>query len=203
MASSRRTTTDLALIAGFAALVAASAILPAVPIGVMGVPITLQTFALLLAGAVLGATRGFLAVGLYVLVGLAGAPVFAGGNGGLAVLAGPSAGYLLAFAPAAFVCGFVVERLPRHKVATSVPLIFLAGLAGLFVNHLGGVLWFVLRLDLTWTEAITADALYIPADLVKVVAVALVATAVHRAFPDLLGRRSATAESAPSATTPA
>ena len=84
-----------------------------------------------------------------------------------------------------------------------MPLIFLAGLAGLFVNHLGGVLWFVLRLGLTWTEAITADALYVPADLVKVAAVALVATAVHRAFPDLLGRRGAAAEKAPHAPTPA
>jgi biotin transport system substrate-specific component len=203
MASSRRTSTDLALIAGFGALVAASAILPAIPVGQLGVPITLQTFAVLLAGAVLGSVRGFLAVALYVVVGLAGAPIFAGGNGGLGVLAGPSAGYLLAFAPAAFLCGFLVERLPRHLLARSVPLISLAGLAGLVVNHLGGLLGLVLRFDLTWTEAVVADLPYVPGDLVKVVAVALVATAVHRAFPDLLGRPATAGERTPSVTTPA
>ncbi len=125
--SPRRTSIDLALIAGFAALIAACALLPGITVGTSGVPITLQTFGVLLAGAVLGATRGFLAVALYVVVGLAGLPIFSGGAGGVGVLAGPSVGYLLGFAPAAFLCGFLVERLPRHKLATSVPLIFLAG----------------------------------------------------------------------------
>jgi biotin transport system substrate-specific component len=203
VASSRRSSTDLALIAGFGALVAASAVLPAIPVGQLGVPITLQTFAVLLAGAVLGSVRGFLSVALYVVVGLAGAPIFAGGNAGLGVLAGPSAGYLLAFAPAAFVCGFLVERLPRHKVATSVPLIALAGLVGLVVNHLGGLLGLVLRLDLTWPEAVVADLPFVPGDLVKVVAVAFVATAVHRAFPDLLGRPARAPEGAPATHSPA
>ena len=188
--SRRSTSTDLALIAGFAALIAVCALLPAIKVGANPVPITLQTFGVLLAGAVLGARRGFLAVLLYLLVGFAGLPVFAEGTGGLAVFAKPSIGYLLAFAPAAFLCGFIVERLPRHKIATSVPLIFLAGLgsSALLIHPLGiaGLVW---RLDLTWTAALTVDVTYWPGDIAKNVALALVATAVHRAFPDLLGRR--------------
>lgn len=188
--STRRTSTDLALIAGFAALIAVCALLPAIKVGANPVPITLQTFGVLLAGAVLGARRGFLAVLLYLVVGLAGLPIFAEGTGGLGAFAKPSVGYLLAFAPAAFLCGSIVERLPRHKVATSVPLIFLAGLgsSALLIHPLGiaGLVW---RLDLTWPAALAVDVTYWPGDIAKNLAMAFVATAVHRAFPDLLGRR--------------
>lgn len=189
--STRRTSVDIALIAGFAALIAACAILPGISVGASGVPITLQTFGVLLAGAVLGATRGFLAVVLYVVVGLAGLPIFSGGTAGIAVLSGPSVGYLLAFAPAAFLCGFIVERLPRHKLATSVPLIFLAGwVSSLLLIHTLGIAGLVVRLDLSWSAAFVVDLAYWPGDIVKNLAMALVATAVHRAFPDLLGRRT-------------
>lgn len=71
--------TDIALIAAFAALIAACALLPAIPIAA-GVPFTLQTFAVVLTGAVLGAKRGFLAALLYLAVGLIGIPVFAGAS---------------------------------------------------------------------------------------------------------------------------
>ena len=107
----RSTGTDIALIAGFAALIAVCAILPA--INVSGpVPITLQTFGVLLTGAVLGARRGFLAVVLYLVVGAAGLPVFSGGTGGTAVFTGPTVGYLIGFPLAAACCGFLVSRLP-------------------------------------------------------------------------------------------
>ena len=74
----RWTAMDLSLIAVFAALMAASIAVPGVNIGPLGVPITLQTLAVSLTGMVLGAWRGFSAISLYVLVGLAGLPVFAG-----------------------------------------------------------------------------------------------------------------------------
>ena len=93
MSDSAKTTpaTDLALIAVFAALIAAFSLTPAIPI-TGGVPITLQTLAVVLAGLVLGPWRGFLATLLYLAVGFAGLPVFAGGAAGLAVLAKPSVG---------------------------------------------------------------------------------------------------------------
>ena len=188
--STRRTSTDLALIAGFAALIAACALLPAIQVGAGIVPITLQTFAVLLAGAVLGARRGFFAVLLYLAAGAAGLPVFSGGAAGLAVLAGPTGGYLIGFPLAAACCGFLVERLPRHKVATSVPLIFLAGLvsSALFIHTLG-IVGLVLRADLTWGEAFDIDKVFWIGDAIKNLAMAVVATAVHRAFPDLLPER--------------
>lgn len=189
MSTRRSTSTDLALIAGFAALVAVCALLPTIEVGI--VDITLQTFAVLLAGATLGARRGFFAVLLYVAVGAAGLPVFSGGAAGLGVLAGPSGGYLIGFPLAAALCGFIVERLPRRKLATSVPLILLAGLAGSFAFiHPLGIAGLVLRADLTWTEAFRVDLAFWIGDVIKNLAMALVATAVHRAFPDLLPRRT-------------
>jgi biotin transport system substrate-specific component len=188
----RSTGTDLALIAGFAALIAVCAVLPA--ISVAGpVPITLQTFAVLLAGAVLGARRGFLAVLLYLLAGTAGLPVFSGGAAGTAVWAGASAGYLLGFPFAAALCGFIVERLPRRTLSRA-PAIFLAGLLGsaVFIHPLG-MAGLVVRADLTWAQAFDVDKVFWIGDVLKNIAMALVATAVHRAFPDLLGRPQADA----------
>lgn len=184
-----RVTTDIALIAVFAALIAVCAILPAISVGGL-VPITLQTFAVLLSGAVLGARRGFLAVVLYLAVGAAGLPVFTGGAAGLAPFAGPSAGYLVAFPFAAFLCGFIVERLPRRKIATSIPLIFVAGFASSLVFvHTLGPLGMSLLGGLTLRQAFLADLVFYPGDIIKNLLMALVATAVHRAFPALLPPR--------------
>lgn len=183
--------TDLALVAGFAALIAVCAMLPALHVGAGIVPITLQTFAVLLSGAVLGAKRGFLAVLLYLAIGAAGLPVFADGRSGLAVFAGPSMGYLVGFPFAAALCGFIVERLPREKVATSIPLIFAAGLfsSAVFIHTLGilGMAW---RIPTDLSAAWKIDVVFWPGDVLKNLAMAAVATAVHRAFPDLLPRRS-------------
>ncbi|WP_299051882.1 biotin transporter BioY [uncultured Nocardioides sp.] len=189
MATRRSAPADVALIAGFAALIAVCALLPAIPTGTP-VPITLQTFAVLLAGACLGARRGFLAVLLYVVVGAAGLPVFSGGASGFPVLVGPTAGYLLGFPFAAALTGFLVERLPRRRAATSIPLITLSGLAGSFAFiHTLGITGLVLLADLTWGQAFAVDLVFWPGDVVKNLAVGVVATAVHRAFADLLPRR--------------
>jgi biotin transport system substrate-specific component len=184
----RRTGTDIALVAAFAALIAVCAILPAV--NVAGpVPITLQTFAVLLSGAILGARRGLLATLLYIMAGAAGLPVFSGGTAGLAVLTGPSVGYIIGFPLAAAACGFIVEHLPSRAIARSVPLMFLVGLASSasFIHTLG-MAGMVLRIPTTWAGAFDIDKVFWIGDVIKNVLMALVATAVHRAFPDLIGR---------------
>lgn len=180
--------TDLALIATFAALIAVCAIIPGISLGPAS--ITLQTLAVLLSGAVLGANRGLLAVLLYMAVGAAGLPIFSGGSAGLAPFAGPTIGYLVSFPLAAWLTGFIVERLPRRKIATSVPLIFLAGLiANLVFVHLLGPLGLAWRADMTIGAAFLFDLSFWPGDLIKTLLVAIIATAVHRAFPALLPSR--------------
>lgn len=188
----RNKATDIALIAAFAALIAVCAILPAITLA-GPVPVTLQTFGVMLAGAVLGSRNGFLAVLLYIVVGLAGLPVFAQGTAGVGVLAGPSAGYLLAFPFGAALTGAIVERLPRARLS-SAPLVFVAAMLGTALVHAVGICVLVLRFDLSWAAAWAADVPFWLGDTLKSIAVAIVATAVHRAFPDLLHRPVPAAE---------
>lgn len=184
----KSTTTDLALIAAFAALVTACAVLPALDI-TGPVPITLQTFGVLLAGAVLGARRGFLAVLLYLVLGAAGLPVYAGGGSGLGTFSGPTGGYLISFPVAAALTGLLVGLLPGRALARSAPLIFVAAMVGVALNHAAGMAGLHLRADLSWQASWNIDKVFWLGDTLKAVAVAVVATAVHRAFPGLLRRR--------------
>ena len=112
--------TNLGLIVG-ASLVTALAAQLAVPVPWSPVPITGQTFAVTLSGAVLGARRGFLAQALYLAEGALGLPVFAAGGAGVAVFAGPTAGYLLAFPLAAALTGLLAQRGWDRRFATMLP----------------------------------------------------------------------------------
>src|SRR3989344_4977730 len=105
---------NLRLVAGGSLLVALCAQV-ALPLPFSPVPVTGQTFAVLLLGATLGARRSAAALLLYLVEGAAGLPVFApGGLPGVARLAGPTGGYLLAIPAAAFLVGLAAEQLPRR-----------------------------------------------------------------------------------------
>ena len=199
--STRTPTRDLALIAVFAAIIAVCSILPAIPMAA-GVPITLQTFAVMLAGAVLGPVRGMLSVLLYLAVGFAGLPVFAQGASTLGVLAKPSVGYLLSFPLAALLCGLFVLWVRRRGFRFPVLGIMLAGLAASFlVVHPLGIIGMYLRVEAleSWRDAIIADMAYWPGDVVKNFVMAVVATSVHRAFPDLMPVRRKARTTSPDA----
>lgn len=90
----------------------------AVPVG--PVPMTMQTFAVLLVGAAFGARLGAAAAALYLLEGAVGLPVFSGFLGGPAAFAGPTAGYLLAFVPAAWLVGLARDRGLMARASTAV-----------------------------------------------------------------------------------
>ena len=180
--------TDIALIATFAALIVVASVLPAVQIGGL-VPITLQTFAVLLAGVVLGALRGFLAVLLYLGLGLVGLPVFAGGLAGLAPFAGPTVGYLVSFPIAAALAGLLVSRLPRKSIPWSMISIVISGVvATALIVYPLGVLGLAWRTDMSITAAFLFNLTFVPGDLIKVVLAAMVGASVHRAFPALMPR---------------
>lgn len=174
---------DLSYVAVFAALVAAFSLLPGIPLGA-GVPITLQTLAVILAGMVLGPGRGAAAVGLYLVAGLAGLPVFSGFSSGVGVLAGPSAGYLLSFPLAAFVAGALVRfLLPRIRRARFA-LLFAAGLGTSFLTvHPLGIAGLMLNANLSFPAALGADVMFWPGDVLKNLAAAAVAVSVFAAFP--------------------
>lgn len=188
-APARSSARDIAQIAVFAALIAALTLPGAIPVGVLGVPITLQTLGVMLAGAILGARKGTIAVALYVVLGLAGLPILAGGSGGLGVLAGPTAGYLIGFIPAAFVIGFLTERiLPRYPLWAGF-LVTIAG--GIVVEYAVGVPWLAAVAGIPLWTAISVGAVpFLIGDLIKVVITVLVAKAVHRAWPGVAPARS-------------
>lgn len=177
---------DISLIAVFAALLAASIAVPGINVGPLGVAITLQTLVVVLCGLVLGVGRGTAAVALYVLLGLVGLPIFSGFRAGPAVLASPSAGYIVGFAFGAALTGLVaiwaVRR--RHKAAA----LFAAAMAGTVVIHAFGIVGFVLK-GMALPAAVGADLIYLPGDIIKNVVAVAIALSLHRAFPDLLVRR--------------
>ena len=185
---------DLALVGTGAALVVVCSMV-AIPIGPSGAPITLQTFGVLLLGAVLGSRRGALAVLLYLAVGFIGLPIFAQATGGPATFAKPTLGYLLAFPVAAWLTGLVVEQAARRgRAARAVPMaavVTIAGVLGTLVVYAAGVPVLAARLGLSLAEGLAINTAFLPFDAVKVALVAIVAPAVHRAFPDLLVRRGA------------
>ena len=101
------------------------------------VPVTGQSFAVLLIGMILGRNRGMLAVLAYLGEGMSGLPVFANGAFGLVHLTGPTGGYLLGFIPAVYATGYLAER----KWSDSVVWSFLALITGTAIIFIFGLSW--------------------------------------------------------------
>lgn len=177
------TARDLALIAVFAALIAALSVTVAIPIPFSPVPVTLQTLGVMLAPSLLGWKRGTLAVATFVALGLAGLPLFAGGRGGLAVLAGPSAGFIVSWVLAALVIGFLTDLMVRGGRYRFWPGLGVNVLGGIAVVYAIGVPWMAVVLGDGVLAAAYSMLVYLPGDLVKAVAVAAIASAVMRAYP--------------------
>lgn len=177
---------DLSLIAVFAALMAASIAIPGINVGALGVPITLQTLVVVLCGLALGFSRGTAAVGLYVLLGLVGLPIFSGFRAGPAVLASPSAGYIVGFIFGAAVVGLLATLAVRTRWRMAA--LFGAAMVGTVVIHVFGIAGFMVK-GMALSAAVLADVVFLPGDILKNVIAVAIALSLHRAFPDLLVRR--------------
>lgn len=179
---------DLAQIAVFAALIAALGLPGALYIGAAAVPITFQTLGVMLAGAILGARKGFLAVLLLEGLVAAGLPLLSGGRGGLGVFVGPSAGYLLGWLLGALVIGWLTARLlPRYR---AFPAACATALGGIVVIYAIGVPWMAAVTEVPFWVALGASTAFLPGDIAKVIVTVLVAKQVHRAWPGLIAIRS-------------
>jgi biotin transport system substrate-specific component len=156
----------------FVALIAMGAFI-AIPIG--PVPIVLQNMFVLLAGIILGPVWGVACVSIYLLIGLAGLPVFAGGTSGIGKLFGPTGGYLLAYLPAVFVTGAISKGL-KKSIASDL----LAMTTGSLIVYAIGVPWLKTAFSLSWQKAIAAGMLpFLIGDGLKIAAAAVMAQKIR------------------------
>lgn len=155
-------TRDICYVAIFTAIIAAMAQI-SIPLP-MGVPLTLQTLAVPMAGIILGAKRGTLSALIYVVMAAVGVPVLHNFTGGIGAVFGVTGGFILSFPLMAFLSGIV------SKKGTKSPVYWTGLTAGVVINYLIGTIWFKIVADSTFAYAFTACVLpFIPTGIVKLV----------------------------------
>lgn len=160
----------------FAALTAVGAYL-AIPVG--PVPIVLQNLFVMLAGLLLGSRGGLTSVGIYLLAGACGLPVFAGGTGGLARFFGPTGGYLIGYLPAVWVIGRISESRRPRPILDGIALI-----AGCLVLYGFGLSWLKVVTGMDWAKTVAAGMLpFLPGDVLKIAAAVPLARALRPLLP--------------------
>lgn len=163
---------DLCMMAVFTAVIVVMAqIIIPMP---FGVPMTLQTLAISLAGVMLGAKKGAISTLVYVLLGVVGAPVFAGFTGGLGIVFGPTGGFILSFPILAFAAGYGAEK--NNKIWLWSGLV-----AGVVFNYLCGVIYFsVYTSNDLITSFVACVLVFIPTDIIKVLIAGLFGVKVRQ-----------------------
>lgn len=181
---------SLVQIALYAAIFAVLGLLPKFDIPLAGgVPITAQSMGAMLAGVMLGAWRGGAAMALMLFVVALGAPILAGGRGGLGVFFGPSVGFLFGWVAAAFVAGAIMQALRKAPVFPAALVASVLG--GIVVLYAFGIVGMAMKTQLSLLDATKACLIFIPGDAIKAVLTALVAQTVARGLPEALLSRNA------------
>ena len=177
-------TYELVLIAMCAAV---TCILAPISVPLAGeVPISLCTFAVMLAAILLGALSQL----IYVLLGSAGLPVFAGWTGGLGIVMGVTGGYIIGYIPMAFVTGLIYDKFGRNaRGAAKILTMVLSMLAGTAVLYVLGTAWFIAQTHMNLAASMAACVIpFLPGDALKIAAVAVTAppieAAVRRIVPE-------------------
>jgi biotin transport system substrate-specific component len=144
-----------------------------VPIG--PVPIILSTLLVILSGLLLGSRWGLTSMGLYLLVGAIGLPVFAGGRGGFAHFFGPTGGYLFGYLFASWITGFISEW-SRGRVLLDIFAVIIGSLA----IYALGVPWLKMVTQISWTKALMVGVLpFLIGDAVKASVAVILARSVR------------------------
>lgn len=172
------TTRDICLISVFAALTAAGGWIK-IPLPFSPVPFTLQTLFVFLAGLLLGSTRGALSQLIYVMVGLAGIPVFAGFSCGIGILLGPTGGYLIGFILGAYITGLLSERDTNPTILKNILYV----IPGIITIYGLGAAWLGIMTDMSLVKAATVGILpFIPGGIIKIITSAILAERLKKAI---------------------
>jgi biotin transport system substrate-specific component len=170
MAADKTSIKGLVYAALFGALTAAGAfiVIPLPP-----VPITAQTFFLNVSAILLGGQLGAVSQFIYVMLGVVGIPVFAGGKAGLGVIFGPTGGYLLGFIIAAFVIGMV----NRTKKSAGIFWNIFSMLIGMLIIYFLGSLQLSLVAKMSFHKALAIGVLpFIPGDVIKILLAGIISS---------------------------
>lgn len=170
----------IALVAVMAAVICVLSPL-AVPLSA-GVPISLATLAVMLAGAVLGPVDGMLATLVFLALGMVGVPVFSAYQAGIGVLFGKTGGFILGYIPLALCSGLFLPKKSPSGWKSMGPAV-LGMLLGTVILYAFGTAWFLILTHASLKLALTACVLpFLPGDALKVFAVCLLAPALRSAL---------------------
>ncbi|MDE6732871.1 MAG: biotin transporter BioY [Oscillospiraceae bacterium] len=152
----------------FAAIICIAA---PVSVQVGPIPITLATFAIYLAGAILGGKRGMIAVIVYIMLGAVGLPVFSNFNGGFTALLGPTGGYIIGYIPLVLLTGIFSDMNSKKHWTMIIGM-----LLGTVALYTFGTAWFMIMTESSLGRALALCALpFIPGDALKIVCVSAIA----------------------------
>ncbi|MCL6610496.1 MAG: biotin transporter BioY [Peptococcaceae bacterium] len=156
------------------------------PVPFSPVPLVLSDFFVMLAGLFLGPAWGLTAIGLFIFLGALGLPVFAGGKAGLAVLFGPTGGFLAGFLACVLVVGLIAGKGRPSVIKDLAALI-----AGNVVLYALGVPWLKAVLNITWGKALALGMIpFMPGTAVKIIAALGLAQFLRPRFTQIISSRS-------------
>ncbi len=172
---------DIVLIALFASITAALGVFPPITMPIISVPITAQSLGIMLAGGILGAKRGSLAIILFLILVAIGLPLLSGGRGGIGIFIGPTGGFLFGWIIAAYAIGFMVER---YWVKINYISAFLScAIGGIILLYIIGIPWVAFVAKIPLMAAITGSIAFIPGDIIKAVIASAVIITVAKSYP--------------------
>ena len=175
MVKMRNHTYALSICAMFTAVTAVLSQI-SVPLPFTPVPINLATFAVFVAGGLLGPVYGAISLIVYAALGTVGLPIFAQFTGGVGIIVGPTGGYILGYISAAWLTGLLINHLPKN-IWSSV----LAMSAGMLSCYLLGTVWFMVQQKVDLLAALGMCVVpFLIGDAIKIVLAAFTVKAVSR-----------------------
>lgn len=136
-----------------------------IPLGFTPIPITLGLFVVIMAGIILGATRGSICVLIYILLGTIGMPVFSGYIGGIQRIFSPTGGYILGYILLVWICGYFTENF-----AGKWYMCFIGTILGTVLCYIFGTIWMSMQLQISFTESLWMGVIpFLPFDILKII----------------------------------
>ncbi|SFX44177.1 biotin transport system substrate-specific component [Thermoactinomyces sp. DSM 45891] len=152
-----------------------------------GVPFTLQTLIVMLAGSLLGKRLGTVSMFVFIALVAVGAPLLAGFKGGIGTLFGPTGGYIWCFPLSTYLIGFMIEKLKRGQKPKYWHVLGAYLLGGIVVVHLIGYIWFCSYMNVPYGKNLVLGLLvFIPGDVIKALVGTVISLGVYNAIPSLI-----------------